>query len=160
MDQTTRRALYARSDQNQTIPKARLKAMAGIALAALALTTFGVLTDRPHEAQIHTAPVVKQLLIEINESATGGTIITDMEGNVLADTGPSERGFYTVVRSGLEFNRRKARIEGNPPVTLLRFADGRVGLRDDATGWKISLVGFGQDNARYWYEIIDRQGEG
>ena len=49
---------------------------------------------------------------------------------------------------------KRAGVTDNPPVHLIRFADGRVGLRDDATGWKISLVGFGQDNAAVWNALI------
>ncbi len=156
MDQATRAALHARSDHHQLIPRALLRAMAALALAVLAITTFAVITDRPHEAQIHTAPVVKQLLIEVKARPDGGTTLVSMEGTILSDTPANEAGFITVVRNALEFNRKRSRVTGNPPVHLIRFADGRVGLRDDASGWKISLVGFGQDNARVWNEIIDR----
>ena len=122
---------------------------------ALAVVSFAVLTDRPHEARIHTAAEAKSMLIQLNASPDGGTIVTDMEGNVLSRTGRGTAGFLSVVQNALIFERDRNNVTGNPPVHLIRFADGRIGLRDDASGWKINLIGFGQDNARVWREIID-----
>jgi len=147
--------LMARSDAKQVIPKVLLRAMAGLALISLAVVSFAVLTDRPHEARIHTAAEAKSMLIQLNASPDGGTIVTDMEGNVLSRTGRGTAGFLSVVQNALIFERDRNNVTGNPPVHLIRFADGRIGLRDDASGWKINLIGFGQDNARVWREIID-----
>ncbi|MEM8657858.1 MAG: photosynthetic complex assembly protein PuhC [Pseudomonadota bacterium] len=143
------------SDSEQLIPRVLLRAMLGLVLIALALTTFAVVTDRPHEAQVHTAPVLKSMLIEIKDREDGGTQITDMNGVVLSDTTREASGFLSVVQNALKFQRKQHGVTGNPPVHLIRFADGRIGLRDDATDWKINLIGFGQDNARVWREIID-----
>ena len=128
--------------------------MAALALVSLALVTFAVVTDRPHEAPIHTAAEVKSVLININATPDGGTIVTDMNGNVLSRTGRNTAGFLSVVQNALAFERNRNNVTGNPPVHLIRFADGRIGLRDDATGWKINLIGFGQDNARHWKELL------
>lgn len=143
------------SDADQMIPKVLLRAMLGLVLITLALVSYAVVTDRPHEAQVHTAAVVKSMLIEIKDGPDGGTSIMDMEGNLLSDTSRKASGFLSVVQNALAFERKQHGITENPPVHLIRFADGRIGLRDDATGWKINLIGFGQDNARVWREIID-----
>lgn len=142
-------------DSQQLIPRVLLRAMLGLVLISLGLVTYAVVTDRPHEAQIHTAPIVKSMLIEIKDRDGGGTTITDMNGNVLSDTTRQASGFLSVVQNALRFERKQHGITGNPPVHLIRFADGRIGLRDDVTGWKINLIGFGQDNSRVWREIID-----
>lgn len=151
----TQARLFARSDSRQIIPKVLLRAMAALALTCLAMVSYAVLTDRPHEAQIQTAVEVKSLLIQLNASPDGGTIVTDMEGNVLSRSGHGKAGFLSVVQNALDFERGRNNVTGNPPVHLIRFADGRIGLRDDASGWKINLIGFGQDNARVWRDIID-----
>ncbi len=143
------------SDHDQLVPRALLVAMAGLVAFSLALVIFAVWSDRQPTAQIHTTPPVKSLVIQIKDRGDGGTIVTDMEGNILFDRSANERGFITVVRNALEFERHTHRISGNPPVHLIRFADGRIGLRDDATGWKINLIGFGQDNARHWNELLN-----
>lgn len=143
------------SDHDQIVPRVLLRAMAGLVLATVLMVSYAVVTDRPHEAQIHTADVVRDLLIEIKARPDGGTIITAMDGSILADTPSNQSGFISVVRNALAFERKRHGVTENPPVHLIRFADGRIGLRDDATGWKINLIGFGQDNSAAWRKIID-----
>ncbi|NNU79373.1 pullulanase [Halovulum dunhuangense] len=142
------------SDHEQMIPKVLLRAMAGLVVITLALVSFAVLTDRPPEAQTHTAPVAKSLLIQIKEGPESSVIVTDMNGNLLSDSSRPAAGFLSVVHSALAFERKRHGVTGEPPVHLVRFADGRLGLRDDATGWKIHLTGFGQDNHRVFAAIL------
>jgi len=142
------------SDHVQIIPRVLLRAMALMVLATLALVTYAVITDRPHEGQIMTAPAIAAKMIQINARPDGGTEILDLDGSVLVSTPSDKDGFVTVVRRALDFNRHRAGVDTNPPVELVRFADGRVGLRDEASGWKMNLVGFGQDNVRSWNALI------
>ncbi len=143
------------SDHDQLVPRALLIGMAALVLFALSLTVFAVLSGREPSALRHAAAPVQTLMIQIKDRGDGGTIVTDMDGTVLFDHPATERGFITVVRNALDFNRKKTNITENPPIALIRFADGRIGLRDDASGWKINLVGFGQDNARHWNAVLD-----
>lgn len=152
--QTLRAARLDVSDHGQMIPKALLRAMAGLVLLTLALVGFAVITDRPHEARIHTAPVVKSVLIRIKAGQGDAIIVSDMNGNVLSDSSRPRAGFISVVANALAFERNRHDVAGNPPVHLIRFADGRIGLRDDATGWKINLTGFGQDNTHAWAAVL------
>lgn len=142
------------SDHDQLVPRALLLGMAALVLFALSLTVYAVTTNRAPSAPHHATAPVQTLMIQIKDRGDGGTLVTDMEGQTLFDYPATERGFITVVRNALDFNRKKARITTNPPIALIRFADGRIGLRDDASGWKINLVGFGQDNARHWNAVL------
>ena len=151
----TARALRMRvSDHEQLIPRVLLRAMAGLVLASLALVSYAVLTDRPLEAPSHNAEPVQSILINIKEANDGGIIVTDMDGAILSSSARDKAGFISVVENALRFERKRHGISENPPVTLIRFANGRLGLRDDATGWKIHLTGFGQDNARAWAAVL------
>ena len=147
------------SDHNQIVPKALLAGMGALVVTTLALVSLSVLAGRAPTAQVHTAVPVKSIMIELKDRGDGGTLVTDTQGRVLFDYPATERGFVSVVRNSLEFNRRKHDIAANPPVALIRFADGRIGLRDEATGWKINLIGFGQDNARHWNAVLDEAGK-
>lgn len=142
------------SDHEQMIPRVLLRAMAGLAIIVTAMVAFAVLTDRPHEAQVHTAPVIKSMLINIKDTGDGTIIVTDMNGDILNSSARDKAGFIAVVHSALAYERKTHGITGDDPVTLIRFADGRIGLRDESTGWKIHLTGFGQDNTRAWATIL------
>ncbi|WP_112320681.1 photosynthetic complex assembly protein PuhC [Oceanibium sediminis] len=142
------------SDHEQMIPKILLRAMAGLVIAVTALVAFAVLSDRPHEAAVHTAPVAKTMQINIQKDGDGAILVTDMNGGLLGSSARDKAGFIAVVHSALAYERKMHGIDSEDPVTLIRFADGRIGLRDDATGWKIHLNGFGQDNTRAWTAIL------
>ena len=94
------------SDHRQFVPRALLRAMAALVLAALGLTTFAVVTDRPHEAQVHTQPVLKSMLIDIKEGPRGTAIVSDMNGAVLANSSIGASGFIAVVQNALAFERK------------------------------------------------------
>ncbi len=144
------------SDHDQIIPRALLRAMLGLVLVVLGLVTYAVLSERQHVAQTFTAPVEESRLIRINEGAQRTATVHAMDGTLLAQSAQGASGFIAVVQNSLSFERKRHGVTGNPPVTLVRFADGRLGLRDEATGWKIHLTGFGQDNTRAWAAVLDR----
>ncbi|MEO0387858.1 MAG: photosynthetic complex assembly protein PuhC [Pseudomonadota bacterium] len=146
--------LRLRSDYNQLVPRGLLYAVSGLVLCSLLIVVFAVATGREPVARPHTAAEVQSRMIEIKARPDGGTVVSAMDGTILFDRPSNDRGFITVVRNALSFERKTHGIAGNPPVYLIRFADGRIGLRDDATGWKINLIGFGQDNARHWNELL------
>jgi len=142
------------SDHDQLIPRVLLRAMAGMVIITVAIVTYAVMTDRPLEAQAHSGEPVQSVLINIKEAGDGSIIVTDMDDTLLSSSARDKAGFIAVVQNALVFERKKHGITENPPVTLIRFANGRLGLRDDATGWKIHLTGFGQDNARAWAAVL------
>jgi putative photosynthetic complex assembly protein len=66
-----------------------------------------------------------------------------------------EAGFISGVHRALTRERMLAKVEGNPPVRIVRFADGRLGLRDPATGWRVELIGFGDTNREAFAALLD-----
>jgi putative photosynthetic complex assembly protein len=59
------------------------------------------------------------------------------------------------VHRALVRERMLAKVEGNPPVRIVRFADGRLGLRDPFTGWRVELMGFGDSNRDAFLALLD-----
>ena len=51
--------------------------------------------------------------------------------------------------------RLVARIEGNPPIRLVRYDNGRLVAEDPATGWSAELYAFGQDNKAAFERLLD-----
>ncbi len=128
----------------EMIPRNLLRAMFGLAMVSLALVSFAVLTDRPTVGQPKPAEVLESL--EMTLTATGGkaVLVTDSAGTEIANL--DHGGFITVVQNGLARERLKQNVTGNPPVELIRFANGRLTLLDPATNWSVELGNFGQDN--------------
>ncbi|MEM1064320.1 MAG: photosynthetic complex assembly protein PuhC [Pseudomonadota bacterium] len=137
----------------EMIPKRLVYAMFGLAVSALAITSFAVITDRPQVGVPHDAPIVATHEV-ILEGEGNAAKVTTSAGEVLLD---SEQGaFVTVIRSGLERARLVHRVEGNPPVTITQFESGRMSLFDPATGWQVELSSFGQGNKAHFTRLFSQ----
>jgi putative photosynthetic complex assembly protein len=134
------------------IPTRLVLAMFSLAGIALVLVTFAVLTDRPTTGQPKEAPVWKSQTMTIEGQGNHVTIVEDT-GRVLLD-GPG--GFISVVLDGLERARLVARVEGNPPVTITQYENGRVSLADPASGWQVELSSFGPGNVGTFLKMLNQ----
>lgn len=139
------RAARRAADQRAMIPM--LRAVAALVLFSLALATVARLTGyQPAATPDDSVPVVAERMIRIVGSADSSAKVMDEQGAIVADLGPMEAGFISGVHRALARERMLNKIEGNPPVRLVQFADGRLALRDPATGWRAELIGFGDTN--------------
>ncbi len=148
--------------QTQTRPKERLPkgllyGMLIMVLASLALVTLARLTGMEPRAMPPDAvtAIVDERMIQIMAHPDASAQIYDEHGALIADLGPAEAGFISGVHRALVRERMLAQIQGNPPVRIVRFADGRLGLRDPFTGWRVELMGFGDTNRDAFLALLD-----
>lgn len=154
-DQAARHAAMRKRDK-EMIPRALLRAMLVLALASLAIVTFAVVTDRPLVGQPKPAEVLAERSLTLDGTRLGAVTVHDADGTLLADYGPREAGFISVIWRGLDRERLKHGIAGNPPVTIRRLANGRLSLHDPATAWRVELAYFGDANADRFAALIDQ----
>lgn len=133
------------------IPTRIVMAMFSLAAIVLALVTFAVLTDRPTVGQPKEAALYKSQTMTMSGNGNHVMIVEDT-GEVLLD-GPG--GFIAVVIDGLERARLVARVEGNPPVTISQYMNGRVSLHDPASGWQVELSSFGPGNVGTFLKMLN-----
>ncbi len=133
------------------IPTQIIVAMVGMAAITLALVTFAVLTDRPTVGQPKEAPVWKAQTLTLEGRGNHVTVVEDA-GAVLLD---GNGGFVAVVIDGLERARLVAGVEGNPPVTITQYMNGRVSLVDPASGWQVELSSFGPGNVGTFRKMLN-----
>lgn len=137
----------------ELIPKPLLRAMIGIALLSLALTTYAVLTDRPREGVPPPGKVVAEKLVVLKDIDARHVTVSDPEGNLLLDL--PEGGFVDVMAAAVRRSRAVARITDNPPVRIVRYDNGRLTMEDPATGWSTELYAFGADSKAAFERILD-----
>ncbi len=135
----------------EMIPGRLVAAMFGLALAALLLVAFAVLTDRPLVGVAAPEPALAVHEVTISGDGNASRVV-DAEGTVLLDA--QNGAFVTVVRQGLERARVKHRIATNPPVIITEWESGRMTLEDPATGWRMELSSFGQGNTRHFRRLF------
>lgn len=130
--------------QSDMIPRPLLRAMLGLVLAVLALTTFAVVTDRPHVGTPAAAAIVAERAVFLQGGGAREVKVLGLDGAVLMDL--PHGGFITVIQNGLERARFVARADQTLPVRIVEFANGRLAVIDDATGWSAELGAFGSAN--------------
>lgn len=135
----------------EMIPTRLVLAMYSLALIALLLVTYAVLTDRPLVGVAPDEPAEAVHVVTI-EGTGNAARVTRSDGTLLLDT--EEGAFIAAVRNGLERARFLRKVEGNPPVTITEWASGRMTLSDPASGWSMELSSFGAGNTRHFRRLF------
>ncbi|WP_298437948.1 photosynthetic complex assembly protein PuhC [uncultured Jannaschia sp.] len=143
----------------EMVPTLLLRAMGVLVSCALFITGYAALTDRPLEAMPALdgeAGVVRERTIFINaDGMTGAARVLDANGVVIADLDPSQGGFVAGVHRALAFERDRRGVGMEAPIRLVLYETGQLSLRDDATGWRAELIGFGAENADTFAKLLN-----
>jgi putative photosynthetic complex assembly protein len=141
-----------RSRNPELIPKALLRAMFALAMASLLIVSFSVYSGRDHVGQPLASEPVAQTRLILQGGGAKAVTVRDANGDVMADL--AHGGFITVVQNGLETERRKHGVDPMLPVTLVRYANGRLTIIDPETNWSVELGSFGADNKAAFERLL------
>jgi putative photosynthetic complex assembly protein len=129
-----------------------------LCLCVLIIVSYARITDRPLSATpptLEEAPVVQERMIRIFGEMDGSARVLDMNGNLVADFAPDQGGFVAGIYRVLERERGAVGLDASEPIRLVRFSDGRIGLRDDHTDFRAELFGFGADNEAVFARLLE-----
>jgi putative photosynthetic complex assembly protein len=85
----------------------------------------------------------------------GAVVITEAKtGRVVDVASPGTNGFLRSTMRGLARDRKRQDLGSEAPFRLTRWADGRLSLRDEATGRSIDLGAFGPTNAAVFAHLM------
>lgn len=142
----------------EMVPTILVRAMFVLCVSVLIIVSYARLTDRPLEAMPPSeamAPVVQERIIRIFGEMDGSARVLDGDGSVIANLGPDEGGFVAGIYRVLERERGAVGLHASEPIRLVRFSDGRIGLRDDHTDFRAELFGFGADNEAVFARLLE-----
>lgn len=142
----------------EMVPTILVRAMFVLCVCVLIIVSYARITDRPLAAQppsVEEVPVVQERLIRLFGRMDGSARVMDIDGNVIATLSETEGGFIAGIYRVLERERGAVGLSGTEPIRLVRFSDGRLGLRDDLTDFRAELVGFGADNERAFARLLE-----
>lgn len=142
------------SPERELIPRALLWAMLALALSALAITAFSVLTDRPRTGTPIPGQITAQREIILEGRSAQAVTVYDAEGQLIADM--DHGGFITVIQNAIQRARTVARVQGNPPIRIVQYDNGRLVAEDPASGASIELYAFGADNKAAVERLLDQ----
>lgn len=143
------------SPEREMIPRALLWSMLALALSALAITTFSVLTDRPPTGTPAPGNITAEREIILEGKSAQAVTVYDKDGTLLADM--PHGGFITVIQNAIQRARTVARVQGNPPIKIVKYDNGRLVAEDPASGASIELYAFGNDNKAAVERLLDQQ---
>ena len=139
--------------EREMIPRALLWDMLGLALSTLALAGFSTISDRPHVGVPKDGKVVESRSLILEGLDAQSVVIRDIDGTLLLDL--PHGGFLTVIQSAMARARLVARVEGNPPMRVVRYDNGRLVAEDPVTGWSAELYAFGNDNKAAFERLLN-----
>jgi putative photosynthetic complex assembly protein len=142
------------STEREMIPRTLLWAMLALALSALAITAFAVLTDRPPVGQPAPGTVVAERELVLEGRTAQAVTIYSTDGTLIAEL--DHGGFITVIQNAIQRARTVARVEGNPPIRIVKYDNGRLVAEDPASGASIELYAFGNDNKAAVERLLDQ----
>lgn len=136
-----------------TLPRAALFAMGALvafAFAAAALVRLSGVDIREPDA-----PAVTTRELRFEDLPDGGIAVVDARDGQRVTTIEGEAGFVRGVLRGMARERKRAGLGSQPPFELIGRADGRLTLRDPATGRIVDLESFGPVNAGAFARLLE-----
>lgn len=144
-------------NDREKVPMMMLRAIAVILVMVVALVAFARVTGMPPTAIPSQDGVVQDRSVHLIVNRAGAVKVLSEDGQtVIADLASNEAGFISGVARSLAMKRQRANVANDGPVHLLRYDDGRIGLLDDASGWRVSLRGFGKDNMAAFARLLEQ----
>jgi len=142
------------SDDKDMIPKHLLWAMLALVVASLAVVTFSVVTGRAHVGVPKSATILQERSIILQGGGAQAVTVLAADGSVLMDL--PHGGFITVIQNANERARYTAGVDKLLPLRIVRFANGRLSVLDDYTGWSAELGAFGSDNRAAFERLMSQ----
>ena len=76
------------------------------------------------------------------------------DGTVLMDL--PHGGFITVIQNAMERARLTAGVDKLLPLRIVSYANGRLSVVDDHSGWSAELGAFGSDNRAAFERLMSQ----
>jgi putative photosynthetic complex assembly protein len=136
------------------IPKPLLVAMLVLVLSTLCVVSFSVLTGREHVGIPPASTILAERTIYMQGGGAQAVTILAQDRSPLLDL--PHGGFITVIQNGLERARLTARVDQSLPVRIVKYANGRLTVIDDHSGWTAELGAFGSDNKAAFERLMSQ----
>lgn len=144
---------------NNALTKLPLALFFGMAVAALVLVTGARIAGfSPKQQEAALFQVAESRLLRFEHDVTGEINVIDAATGETIATADSE-GFIPGVLRGLDRLRRTNKSSTSDAYRLERLNNGQLLLTDTASGVRLDLAAYGQDNARVFATFLPSTGD-
>jgi putative photosynthetic complex assembly protein len=136
-------------------PRAALIGVAALLLATL----LGATATRMAGVQVSMpdAPALTTRALRFEDRPDGSVAVIDAASGAQLQRIEGPQGFVRGALRGLARERKREGIGPDAPFELIGRADGRLTLRDPATGKRIDLESFGPTNAAAFAQLLTQR---
>tara|TARA_R110000787_G_scaffold54064_1_gene126055 strand:+ start:4613 stop:5080 length:468 start_codon:yes stop_codon:yes gene_type:complete len=155
MSKTISLANQMKHRDREMVPKVLVQAMFALMIAAVALVSYARLTGREVTSVVPHSDIVREISVTLEGNRSEGVAVIDADGKEIAHSTQNKAGFIDVVWLSVMRERTVQDVPSAAPVRIVERENGHVAVIDDTTGWKIELIGYGQDNVAAFARLID-----
>lgn len=139
-------------DHNLDLPKPLLFAAGVLIVASLLLAYWGRQTGIGR-ISVAQSEVVAAYDLRLLPQGNGTIDVYLTDGTLVRHLPIEQAGFVTGVLRGFSRGRSLAKVPGDVPFSLIRYADGQLVLEDTATRERVVIDVFGPTNAKTFVDL-------
>ena len=142
--------------KNDLVPKGFLYAVSTMVVLSLLVVFSSSLFTGEQLDDIEKIEILETTKLKLAKLSDGSVSIANTKNEQILNSNDGKSGFLSVILTGLEYNRKKLGLEllDSYDIEILRFASGRISLKDSKAGWRLNVTSFGRKNSELFLSVF------
>ena len=142
--------------KDDLVPKGFLYAISIMVVLSLLVVFSSSLFTGEQLDDIEKIEILETAKLKLAKLSDGSVSIANTKDEQILNSNDGKSGFLSVILTGLEYNRKKSGFEllDSYDIEVLRFASGRISLKDSKAGWRLNVTSFGRKNSELFLSVF------
>ena len=142
--------------KNDLVPKGFLYAVSIMVVSSLLVVFSASLFPGEQSDDIEKMEILETAKLKLAKLSDGSVSIANIKNKQLLNSNDGKSGFLSVILNGLEYNRKKSGLEllDSYDIEIIRFASGRISLKDSKANWRLNVTSFGRKNSELFLSVF------
>ena len=142
--------------KNDIVPKGFLYAVSIMVVFSLLVVFSASLFPGEQSDDIEKMEILETAKLKLAKLSDGSVSIANIKNKQLLNSNDGKSGFLSVILTGLEYNRKKSGLEllDSYDIEIIRFASGRISLKDSKANWRLNVTSFGRKNSELFSSVF------
>ena len=142
--------------KNDLVPKGFLYAVSIMVVSSLLVVFSASLFPGEQSDDIEKMEILETAKLKLAKLSDGSVSIANIKNKQLLNSNDGKSGFLSVILTGLEYNRKKSGLEllDSYDIEIIRFASGRISLKDSKASWRLNVTSFGRKNSELFLSVF------
>ena len=142
--------------KNDLVPKGFLYAVSTMVVLSLLVVFSASLFTGEQLDDIEKIEILETAKLKLAKLSDGSVSIANTKNEQILNSNDGKSGFLSVILTGLEYNRKKLGLEllDSYDIEILRFASGRISLKDSKANWRLNVTSFGRKNSELFSSVF------